>query len=234
MNIIFNYRYNLEFSKEEDEFLRIKSGEFGVVEVKTYYTKSGTIDLVSIIETILTFTVLNNSKSFLKGLIGDDFFRQLGTEVRQELLIEIQNLKGFIEAYYKVFIKRKKDESKAFVISVMIEDIRLYVALNHSQMTDELLESLPQTLVISYGKIIRNHIEVESKICQLFPDFENNKWSYLFVPTINGFGNYIDQYFDFEIDQLIQVNSKSDFLERFKINDLDLNKLIINPQLNSK
>lgn len=228
MNIKFTYRQSLELSKSEQDFLLRESKYFGSVETKTYSSRSGALDLGSILETTLTFVAVTNLQAFGKGFIGEDWFKNLGNKTRKEIESEIIQAKAFIKAYFEVFVKNKENKQDAFVISETIGEVTLFVVINHYKMTDELLDRLPQALVDTYGKISLGYIDIESKVCQLFPDFEKNEWRYLFTPTFNGFGNFVDQYFDFRTNRQIQINSKLDFINRFDLIDEDKYKLIIN------
>jgi hypothetical protein len=185
MNIKFTYRQSLDLSEVEKYFISDKSQNFGSVEIKTYTSKQGALDLVSIIETTLTFAVLTNLNAFAKGFIGEDWFKNLGQITRQELESEMIQARKFIKAYYEVFVKNNDNTQEAFVISETIGEVTLFVVINHYQMTEELLDKLPQALVDCYGKISLGHIKVDSNTCQLFPDFANNKWRYLFNPSYN-------------------------------------------------
>jgi hypothetical protein len=231
MDIKFKYRSGLELPKDEHEFLTINSKKFGITEIRTYSSRFGSLDLDLFIETTLQFYVLRSFESFAKGFIGEDWLKNLGIESRKILESEMINAKYFIKAYYEVFVKSKNNRKKAVVISEMIEDVTLYAVINHHKITEELLNRLPHALVDTYGRISLGYINVESKTCQLFPDFEDNTWRFLFTPTYEGFGNFIDQYFDFKLNQMIKVESKSDFLEKFDITDEDKYKLIINAMI---
>lgn len=228
MDIGFTYKEGTEFSDIEKAFLMQKSKAFGKVTIKTYSTRFGTTDLVSLLEVSLIFAVVTNLQAFAKGFIGEDWFKALGQKTRLELENELKATKNFIKAYYDCFIRNKPNEQKAYVINEQIGDINLYVAINLYQMTDALLDKLPEALVDTYGKISLGYLDIESKICQLFPDFELNEWRYLFSPTYKGFGNYIDKYYDFKSNKLIRLNSKQDFIDRFDMIDEDKYKLIIN------
>jgi hypothetical protein len=228
MNIKFSYRQSLEFSENEQDFLLRTSRKFGTVETKTYSSRSGALDLVSIIETTLTFVVLTNFQAYSKGLIGEDWFKKLGIKTRQEIEAEIIQAKAFVEAYFEVFVKDKENRQEAFVITENIGEVTLFVVINHYNMNNELLEKLPKALVDTYGRISLGYIKIESNTCQLFPDFENNEWRYLFTPTLQGFGNFVDQYFDLKTNRLIKINSKLDFANRFNLNEEDKYKIIIN------
>lgn len=228
MNIKFTYRKSLDFSEREKRFLESESNKFGQVEIKTYSSRSGALDLVSIIETTLTFAVLTNLQAFTKGFIGEDWFKKLGVKARIELESELNQTKNFLKAYYDVFIRNEQNLQEAFVISETIGEVTLFVVINHYNMTDELLDKLPKALVDTYGKISLGHIEVESKTCQLYPDFKNNEWRYLFTPTFSAFGNYVDKYYDFKFSRMVQINSKREFIDRFELTEEDKYKVIIN------
>lgn len=228
MKIKFIYRHSLDFFEQEKDFLLKESNNFGLVEIEKYSSRLGALDIVSIIETSLTFFILNSIKGFSAGFFGEDWFKNLGEKVRKELVAEIIQVRGFIRAYFDVFIKNKTNKQEAFLISVNIEDVTLYVVINHFNMTDQLLDKLPKALIDTYRKICLKQIIIESKICQLFPDFKKNEWRYLFTPTYVGFGNYVDNYYDFKLHKQIRINSEQVFSERFAVIDEDKYKFIIN------
>lgn len=228
MNIKFTYKQSLDFSEQEQEFLLNGSNSFGSVEIKKYSSRSGALDLVSIVEVCLTFMVLTNIQAFTKGFIGENWFKNLGEKTRQELISEILLAKDFIKTYFNVFVRNKTNRQEAFVISEIIGTTTLYVVINHFNMTDELIDKLPKALVETYGKISLDYIVAESKTCQLYPDFENNEWRYLFTPTYVAFGNYVDKYYDLKENRVFQINSKQEFVDRFDLIDEDKYKFIIN------
>lgn len=228
MYIKFAYKNTTVFSEQEEEFLFRDSKIFGWVETKKYSSRFGVTDLISIIETSLTFIILTNIRAFAKGFIGEDWFKRLGEKARREVEHEINQAQEFIKAYYNVFIRNKANEQEAHVFSMNIDDVILYVVINHYYMSDLLLYRLPKSLVDIYGRVYLGYIDVESKCCQLYPDFENNQWRYLFIPTNNAFGNYVDRFYDRNTNEIVQLKSKQDFLERFNLIDEDKYKLIIN------
>lgn len=231
MNIRFIYREKIFLTESEKEFIFREAKRFGTVEIKTFTTKFGSSDLVSIIETTLTFMVLTSIQAFAKGFFGEDWLKNLGQSTRNELVSEIIRAQSFIKAYYEVFVKNKKNKQEAFLISESIGEVTLYVVINHFKMSERLLDKLPQALVDTYGKISLGYIHVESNTCQLFPDFENDEWRYLFNPTYQGFGNFVDKYFDLRENRQYKINSKSEFINRFNLISEDKYKLIINPLL---
>lgn len=228
MNIKLTYSKLLNLSEAEQYFISKESRNFGVVDIKTYTSKFGALDLVSIIDSTLTFVVLKNSIAFAEGFIGEEWFKNLGKTTRQELASEIIQAKNFIKAYYEIFVKNNDITQEAFVISETIGEVNLFVVINHYRMTEELLNKLPQALVDCYGKISLGYIKIHSNTCQLFPDFATDEWRYLFNPSYQGFGNYVDQYFDLEVNKQFKIKTKAEFLEKFNLNNQDKYKLIIN------
>jgi len=74
-------------------------------------------------------------------------------------------------------------------------------------------------------------IEIDDiKVVQLYPNFDKQEWDYLFIPTENAFGNYIDRYYCFSENRIYYIVSAIDFIEKFQITDLDEYKLIIYPR----
>lgn len=228
MQIKFKYKQSLNLSTIEQKFISNESRKFGTVEIKTYTSKSSALDLKPIIEAVLAFTVISGFKAFVKGFINEDWFKNLGQVKRQELEFKMIQAKVFIKAYYEVFVKKNYNIQEAFVVSVIIGEVTLFAVINHYQMTEELLDKLSQALVDCYGKISLGYIKIDSNTCQLFPNFTNNEWRYLFNPSYKGFGDFIDQYFDLYQNKQYKINTKTEFLEKFNINNEDKYKLIIN------
>lgn len=228
MNIKFTFKEGIVFSENEMAFLMHKSKTFGQVTIKTYTSRSGTIDLVSFIEVSFEFAVLKILNAFVKGFIGEDWFKNLGHKFRLEIEREMGTLKDFLEAYYDCFVRNQPYIQKAFVISEQIGDITLYIVINHFQMTNILLDKLPQSIVDTYGKISLGYFDIDSKICQLYPDFKQNEWRFLLTPTYNGLGNFVDRYYDLSSNKLIRIVSKEEFISEFDLIEEDRYKLIVN------
>lgn len=227
MNIEFSYREGTNFPNNGKAFLIQESKTFGHVTIRTYKTRFGAIDLVTVLAASLSCIVKTGLQSFVKGFVGEDWLKALGAKARSELIKELKNTKYFIKAYYDCFIRNEPNIEQAYVITENIGDITLFVVLNHYQMTDILLDKLPQALVETYGKISLGYLDIESKICQLFPDFGRNEWRYLFSPTFSGFGNFVDRYYDLNSNEVILITSKEEFINRFDLKEEDKYKLII-------
>lgn len=231
MKINFTYKKNLVLSPKKKNFLTNESGTFGEVTIKTYTSRFGTLDLVSLIETGLTFIALTNLQAYIKGFTGEDWFKKLGGNSRKEIENEIKTARNFIKAFYQVFVKHNDNFEEAYVLKESIGDITLYAVINHVGISDKLLNELPRAFVHAYGLICLEHVNVESKTCQLYPDFKTKEWRYLFMPTYNAFGKYVDKYYDFKLKKVIEINSKEEFISKFNLSNADKYKLIINAQL---
>ena len=198
MDIQIKYKEGTNFSEEENNFIKVEVSKYGKVEVKTYTSKSGSIDFLSIFD--LIFNHLDEIVSLAK-------FGEL------------------IRSYYKIFVKNKENKNRAYSLWFPVNDKTILVAINHSKMTDELLSHLPQALLKVFEKINL----FETKICQLYPDFGIDEWRYLFIPTDEAFGNFVNLYYDLKEDKIYQVKSKQEFIKKFRLIEDDKYKLIISP-----
>ena len=229
MYIKVTYRKNTNFSKEEKEFIHNTAKKYGEVRIDEYSSRFGAIDLITFIEFSIYYIVLVNLKAFIKGFIGEDWFKSIGKQSRLSIGKELNNIRLFLIDYYNCFVLNKPDVNEAFTITEDIGDTRLYVVINHSRMTQKLIERLPEAIVEIYGRISLELIIVEGKTCQLYPDFEKEEWRYLFIPTYQGFGNFVDKYFDLELNKELILKTKTEFIDKFQISIEDECKLIINP-----
>ncbi|MDA3838893.1 MAG: hypothetical protein PF574_07930 [Candidatus Delongbacteria bacterium] len=228
MNIKINYSENSDITEKEIQLFCSNNNEFEIHEVSKFEHRGSAIDLISTVEIIIKLIILKQANSFISGFIGEDWFENIGKQTRLTVLKNIQTTKHFIKKYYNFFIKNKSTQKDAHVISVMIESTELYIVLNHSKMNDELLSKISKAIVDTYSKISLGYIGVASPVCQLYPDFEDNEWRYLFIPTNSGFGNYVDRYYDLKLEKIIEISDKKEFLQKYKITEDDKNKIIIN------
>ena len=230
MKIIFSYRQETIFSDKEEKFLSNKAKSFGKVVREPYSgIKGNAIGLLDCLQVIIVFTAGKYLSAYVGGLIGQDYFKNLGIMTRMKIFREIKAFKYFILNYYDCFIRNQYNNPQSHTFKIMIEDIALYAVINNEKMNDVLLEKLPNSIVNIYGKISLKHIIISNKTCQLYPDFDNNEWRYLFTPTNEGFGNYIDSYFDIIENRQYKIHSREDFIAKFNISESDKNKLIVYP-----
>lgn len=233
VEIEFKYRVGTKFSEEEIRFLENEAAKYGDVRVETYSSRAGALDLVSIIDVAIRII----AKEYLTNLsirFINTGLKKIGDTLEPEITNMINRIRGLVGGYYSVFIKDKPNQQEAFPIMIKIGDVSLYATLNHYYANDELIENLAQAIVQVYGLISLGHIEVESKTCQLYPDFENNEWRHLFIPSYSAFGSYVDRYYDLKLKKVFSINSKEEFLKKFDFVQEDKFKLIINPLIDKR
>jgi hypothetical protein len=212
------------------------SQKYGRVEVEKWGIRGGAIDLVTYLEIVFGYSVVRAVtkpivEGYLKGLMGETFFKNIGE--RHQLLFsdEIEHLKNYLKAFYDVFIAKKTMNTQSIAIVENVEDCMLYVTLNSHSVSEKLQNHLADALVRTFALISLKLIETtDPKVIQLYPNFDTQEWDYLFIPTINAFGKYIDRYYCFSENKIYSINSASEFIEKFQITDIDEYKLIINPK----
>lgn len=169
-----------------------------------------------------------NFRRIFKGLSGEEYFKKLGTSVREGGAKQVQEFKSYLTNLYRVFISKKLDDQYALAVVENIEGIVYYAVLNHKKSTEKLIAELPEAFVRAVGEVSLKRIPVtEPYIVQLYPNFETETWDYLFIPTVDGFGNFVDRYYDFNLNQAISINSRKEFYGKFDLNENDTYKYII-------
>lgn len=235
MEIIIRYGNNAELTEEEINLIIATSEKYGNVNVEKWGVRFGSIDIVPILEVILGAGIIKEIvqpivREYVNGLINKSFFKGIGEKHRLLIIDKIVHIKNYFTAFYNVFIAKKTFTSKAIALVENIDDCILYVTLNDSKMSEKLLENLADALVRTYALVSLRLIEIEQpKVIQLYPNFDTQEWDFLFIPTVNAFGKYVDRYYCFSNNQISQIENADDFIKKFKITDIDEYKFIINP-----
>lgn len=229
MEFQINYGLRTELSEEEITQIIELSQKYGVVRTEKWGSHSGAIDLVTTLELFfLSFVAKPILDGFFKGLFGETYFNKLGTSVREGVTQEIQDFKSYLTNLFRIFVSKKLDNEDAISIVEHIEGVVYYAVLNHKKATEKLIYELPEALVRAVGEISLMRIPVtEPFIVQLYPNFEKETWDYLFIPTVDGFGNFVNRYYDFTLNQTITLNTREEFYEKFDVDDRDTYKQII-------
>ena len=236
MEIQIRFGNRTKLTKEEINQIITISQKHGNVKVEKWDHRFSAIDIVTFLEVSLggcVIAALNQTiiQGYIKGLVGESFFKNAGEKHRLLLKNEIEPIINYLKAFYDIFVVKKNTEPESIALVEMIEDCTLYVTLNPSRTSEKLANSLAEALVKTYALISLKLIEVDNpRIIQLYPDFDKQEWDYLFIPTINAFGKYIDKYYCFSENKICNINSANDFIEKFKITDIDEYKLIISPK----
>ncbi|MFM9952157.1 MAG: hypothetical protein ACKV1O_29770 [Saprospiraceae bacterium] len=228
MEICVRYGFQTSLTEEEiNEIIGI-SQLYGNVNIQKWGSRFGSLDMVTFLE--LTLGIISKPiwEGFFKGFFDEEYFKKQGSNLRKELLEELSNFRMYLVSLYNAFVFNKLDDCYAISMVEHIDGIVYYAVLNHKKSTETLIKRLPDAFVRAVGEISLKRIPVESPyIVQLYPDFETENWDFLFIPTISGFGNYINRYYDFTIGSIVEVNSKEDFYSKFDLEEEDMYKFII-------
>lgn len=236
MDIKISYSSSTNLTEEEINCIISVSQKFGQVSVDKWSTRNGAIDLAIALEIIFGIPIVQAVmkpviEGYLKGLIGESYFKGIGERHQTMLKDEVVQIKNYLTAFYDVFIAKKVEKERTIAIVVYIDDCQLYVTLDSYRTSQILIDSLAEALVNTFALISLKLIEVEEpKVIQLYPDFDNQKWDYLFIPTVKAFGNFIDKYYRFSENKIYYIENAIEFIDKFKITNMDSFKLIITPR----
>jgi hypothetical protein len=212
----------LEFSKK-----------FGSVKLSKWGHRSGAIDIVTFLELTISSAIFQSLtkpiiEGYLKGLANESYFKDKGEQHRVAIKNEILGIKNYLNAFYQVFVRKYQYTDKSIAIVETIDNCTIYVVLNNEKVTEKLVDNLADALVKTCSYVALKLIDVsEPYVIQLYPNFSTQTWDYLFIPTIQGFGKYIDRYYDFKNNQFYEINSAEEFIEKFSVDDMDDYKFIV-------
>ena len=232
MEILIEYGSDGRLSPELLEEVRTISRKYGRLSEKTWGMRAGAIDLVTIVEIVGVFVGMKAIDGFVEGLIGKDWFTELGSKTRNIVPVKLREFSNYLSELFDKVIKGNRDRCRAVAVIEYIDDVTLYAVLNHKRMNAELISSLPFAIAKVVREIVMNGLPEDSpKIVQLFPNFEADSWDYLFVPSTRAFGQFIDRYFDLRDGQYYLIHSSEEFQARFSPHDRDIFKLLINSEV---
>jgi hypothetical protein len=229
MDILLNYRIHSALAEHEVEEIIKLSKRHGKVDARKRGVGSGAIDLVALLEFSVEYGIAKIVyEAFLKGVLNENYIKQLGESVRKEMLMQISDVGNYISAFYKVFISKKQDIREAIVFIEQFENYTIYVVLNEHRATQKLADGAVEALVKLCSFIALTQIETESPfVLQLYPNYATETWDYVFVPTAQAYGKFIDKYFDFGDNSFHYIDSAEEFINKFEITDFDEYKFII-------
>jgi hypothetical protein len=204
------------------------SSEHGDVEVLKRARGNSALDLINYIELKLV-------EEFLKGLLGADYLKQFGKGLLDAVIRDIGALSNYYYSFYKVFIKNQKFNPKSISIKEDFEGYTIYAVLNASRMTEKLTKDLAGALVKTFALISSKDLITEHpQILQLYPNFSTETWDYIFTPTTQAYGKFIDRYYDLKDNQYHFVASAEEFIDLFNVSSLDEYKFIISATFHLK
>lgn len=228
MEILIEHSSDERLSPKLLEEVRTISKKHGKFSEKTWGMRSGAIDLVTILEIVGVFVGMKAIDGFVEGLIEKDWFTELGRKTRNIVSIKLQDFSSYLSELFDKVIRNNRDRYGAIAIIEYVDDVTLYVVLNHKRMNIELISSLPFAIAKVVREITRNSLpEDNSKIVQLFPNFKTGSWDYLFVPSTKAFGQFIDRYLDLRSGRYYIIDSPQGFQTYFSPHDRDIFKFLI-------
>lgn len=229
MNFQIKYSSNSEIAKKTVDELEVISNKYGNVQINSWSHRAGLIDLVTIIEIAIGWYILEAAKNYAGGFIGLDWFNKMGQESRNIVVFQLEYFRSFLrDIFNKKIISNDHTEERAVSIVTEINDTKLYVVLNHPKINQRLVNTLPEGIAQAICYIENNNLGNDFvNICQLYPNFDESSWNYLFIPSSEALGNYVDRYINLKSGKMYGINSSKNFIDRFKIDEDDICKLII-------
>lgn len=242
MKILIRYGSNTRLSEDVIDIVISTTKKYGEVKLEKWGSKSGALDFVSVLELSFVSSVFTQFtkpiiEGYIKGLVNENYFKSLGEKNRIAITASLIEIKNYLSTLYKVFILEKKSDAEAIALVEQIGHVTLYVALNGENVTAKLIDNLGEALVKTYGYVSLGYLNIEVPyVIQLFPNFDTDTWDYLFIPTVEAFGNYVNRYFHFKDNKYHFIYSAEEFIEKFETADFDDYKYIISAKhhLNNK
>lgn len=195
------------------------------LDIRSYGLRAGAIDLVTIIDFALGTIAGEIIYDYLKGVTNFNLAEELG-KVSRKYLIEVNEL---IQQIYKNHCQDKLLNSYAVAYVDYFDGFSIYAVLNHADSSIQLIKKLGNTLLNIYNILptLIEQIDDEIIVIQVYPDFELDEWRYLFIPSTQAFGKYIDRVYDMKYQKFIYFDSNTSFGEKFKPNIADKYKFVI-------
>lgn len=234
--MIIQIDYSKNISEQDIKLLTGFTTEYANLVTRKKGSGNGVIDLVTMLEfsfgqLFINYLAKPILESYNKGLINEEYFKELGNKHRTSLMNKLSKITPYFNDVFPNFIKEKKIEEKGILLVEIFDKFQLFICLNEKRMTEELINDFPAALTNTYSIIELGILELEEpKIVQLYPNFEKQIWDYLFIPTNEGFGKFIDKYYCFSENKIYTISSVDEFIKKFNITDLNEYKIIINPR----
>jgi len=219
--------------------LRRLEGEIGG-DRHPYGMRAGDIDLVSFLEiavySLASAAVATLVHKYFEGLFGD-YAKEFGKRHRKQLgewfskfetdlKVVVQSFEHAYKTKIPFYLERKP---MAAVICINIGTKILYVVLNHENVSPKLMANLPKGIIQALRFLAESPLAKRGAISQLYFDKTSNSWRYLFLPTKQGFGRWIDRYVDLVTRQVFQIGSQTEFIEKFDPHINDEFKFLVIP-----
>lgn len=207
-----------------------------------YGMRMGAIDLVTFIEFVITFiagaSLGEILKNYLSGLVAADSAKGLGEKHREIIKNWLNNVEQGFNQLIKT-VKQKfdggfraptfEDKEQPIAICIHISDIEIFIILNQHNITDEAFGLLPNAIVRTLSFIAENGLPEDTFVLQLYFDSQKNDWCYLFAPSKNAFGHYIDRIININTGEITIIKSAKEFIAFTEISESDGIKFLVDP-----
>ena len=228
-----NIKYGIETQVNDKELQEIRNiaKKYGEVKEDCWGIRYGAINIVSDFEFSVGFLgtyfagkVLDKiGKELLKNKKVIEFKKYIEKKVKT--FDQIDKFKSFLAELYEQIFSKNKEAGKAFTLIEDFNDFSLYIVINHNQMNKELINKLPEAILLSYTVLEDpNFKKQQQKTLQLYPNFQKNTWDYILIPEL-GFDN-ITKYFDLNKYKLCELLSYDEYINKFNPNNINHYKLL--------
>jgi len=209
------------------------SAKYGITKKESGGVRSGSTDIILIIQFVLIWGSLEALKAYGKGFFGVDWFKQAGENLRKGVNDDLIALRKFFSELYEKYIAKNTNELGAISINDSTENFEIQVVLNLSFVNEEMILNLAEDLLRAKLFLTNSSNEINHNYTvQLLPNRKNNRWDYILIPTVQAFGHYVDQYYNFEDQKIHILNSNKDFRDTFGIGEDEKYKMLISPSQN--
>lgn len=194
-------------------------------------SRSGAIDLITVIEVVGLFVSLKILDGLVEGIVGKNSFVKIGETLRRAMGSKFIQVSKTLNKIYEVFLSEQTDRKGAIAMIERFNNVSVYTVLNHHRITQNLILRYAEDMAIACTFLLENDLGDDfSGMAQLYPSFEEENWRYLFIPSNMAFGDFIDRYVDFSDMTIHEITSKDDFVRRFPDTDRDGFKILVTPK----
>ncbi len=240
-SVIYSYGYSQQDGERFEPFLAELEAQFGGKRVP-WSIRGGAIDIVTVFEVVVgwkavSFVAKTIVGKYLDGLLNTDAIKKAGANHRQEIISlsksAITTLRDLCNKL-SVMVQNGLDgialnSDLAVTLIFQIEDLSCYVTVNQRGLKNLAVSFIPEAIdrVVQLKSI--GFIPHDAHTSQLFFDSDSGSWRYLFIPTNEGFGKYIDRYVNLENGEISSLSGNQEFIERFSPSHEDKLKFLISP-----